>query len=417
MSIYKRPGSRFLYWEFQHAGKKIVRATGCKAERAARSAGLRIQAAFEENATIERVLGMPNASLKLGDAALRYWSEVRDKHASGSDTHRDLLRLVEHFGENTLLSQIDDDAVAGLVVWRRAHRTRPHNAPDEKVDTDYPPVSPATVNHTIVRLQALFTHAKKKWKDDRGHKVKFANEPTWSEHKLPVVKKPARVLKPKESKNLDATTRDDYGPFQAFAHASGRRFFYCYSLKWTEVDFDKRIITKDGKRKPDGTPKEEPLPITDKILTILKPLRGHHPIYVFTYIARVHRAAWKEGATYTHKATGEPFVAPWNQRALVKGQRYPLLRNTAKTAFRRAVERAGIENFGFHGIRRTRANEIHKATGDVRMVQKQMGHTSIATTERYLENNLADVRAAMEKADKLQRSPTVVPYRRKRKAA
>jgi len=170
-------------------------------------------------------------------------------------------------------------------------------------------------------------------------------------------------------------------------------------------------------RKPNGEPKEEPLPITDKILAILKPLRGHHPVYVFTYVVRVNRSAWKKGETYTHKVTGKPFVAPWSQRPLVKGQRYHLLRNAAKTAFRRATEAAEIEHFGFHGIRRTRATEIWRATGDVRMVQKQMGHTSIATTERYLENDLADVRAAMEKADKLHGSPTVVPHSRKRKVA
>lgn len=415
MALYKRAGSPHFYYEFEFNGDRVRGSTGCTTKGKARTVELKAKAALKEKAILERVLGKPNASLKMAEAALRYWDEIQEKHASGSDTYRDIMRLLDHFGKDTLLSSIEDQDVAGLVAWRKQQRTRPHNAPKERKDTDYPFVSAATVNHTVIRLQAMFSHAKKYWKDEHGHKVKFANEPTWSEHKLPVSKKAARVLKPKEREKLDSAIRDDYAPFQAFADASGRRFSYCYTLKWSEVDFDKRMITKDGKRKPNGDPKEEPLPITDRILAILKPLRGHHDVYVFTYVARVHRKAQRKGQNYINKETGKPFVAQWDVRPIVKGQRYPLLRNTAKTAFRRAVESAGIENFGFHGIRRTRATEIWRATGDVRMVQKQMGHTAIATTERYLENDLADVREAMEKADKTQGSLTMVPHNHKRK--
>ena len=33
-----------------------------------------------------------------------------------------------------------------------------------------------------------------------------------------------------------------------------------------------------------------------------------------TYVARVHREARVKGKTYTHKVTGKPFVAKWDQR-------------------------------------------------------------------------------------------------------
>lgn len=417
MALYKRAGSPFWQFEFQHDGKPIRRSTGTTSEKQARAIERKAKAELKEQAIIARVLGAPvTASITITEAALKYWGEVEDKHASGTDTYRDLMRLVNHFGKDTPLAEIDDDAVRGLVKWRRQHRVMPHNAPKDRKPEDYPFVSPATVNHTVIRLQALFKRAKK-WKGENRQRLKFPDEPDWPEHKLPVAKKPARILRANESKKLDAATRDDYADFQEFAHESGRRFSYCYGLKWSEVDWDKLLINKTGKIKPDGTPKEEPLPITPKILAILKRQRGNHPVYVFTYVARVHREARRKGQTYINKATGNPFVAQWDQRPIVKGKRYHLLRNAAKTAFRRAVAAAGIEDFGFHGIRRTRATEVRNATGDTRMVQKLLGHTSIATTERYLGDDLADVRAAMEKADKRKGSLTRVPHKKRRRVA
>jgi integrase len=409
MRVYKRPGSPFYWYEFQCAGQQFRRSSGKTSKREAEAVGRTAQDKAKETAKVKQVIQTSTPSLRLDDAALRYWSEVEDKLASASDAHRDLIRLVQHLGEATLLTEINDDSVAGLVRWRSSHRTVPHNAPKDKKPEDYPFVSAATVNHTTIRLQALYTHAKENWKDGAGKYLKFPDEPTWKKHLLPVVKKPARVIEETERVRHDAAVRDDYRPFIEFALASSRRFEFCYSLTWPEVDKNPGVITKTGKRKPDGSQKDETLPITPRIRAILEPLRGHHPKYVFTYIARRNVDGWVKGKTYINKETGEPFVAPWDQRPIKRGQRYHLVYNGAKTAYRRAMKEAGLK-IGFHSLRRTRANEVYKATGDVRAVQKMMAHSKVSTTERYLAENVEHVRAAMEKADARHEVRTEGPH-------
>jgi integrase len=417
MAIYKRKGSPFFWYEFECAGERIRGSSGCTSQREARSVERDAREKAKQAASVSRIVGAAAPSLRMEDATLRYWEETKDRFASPAGFHHDLLLLVEHFGTGKLLSDISDEDVKGLVAWRAKQRRKPHNAPDDRRDKDYPFLSPATVNHTVIRLQAVFTQARKKWKDQAGKKVTFPAEPNWKEHLLPVGKKPARVLKAHERDRLDDTTREDYLSFQEFALASARRFAFCYSLRWSEVDAQPDVIVKDGKRRPDGTPKDETLPITARIRAILEPLRGNHPEFVFTYVARRNVEARKKGETYRHKETGKLFVAQWDQRQIVKGRRYHLMYNTAKTAFRRAKEAADIDNFGFHGLRRTRATEVHKATKDIGAVQKLLGHGSVTTTMRYLDINLDDVRDAMEKTDQQHGVPTQGPHKKGSEAA
>jgi site-specific recombinase XerC len=50
------------------------------------------------------------------------------------------------------------------------------------------------------------------------------------------------------------------------------------------------------------------------------------------------------------------------------------------------VERAGLETsaFGTHSMRRTKAAQIYKKTGNLRAVQLLLGHTKLESTVRYL---------------------------------
>jgi integrase len=68
-----------------------------------------------------------------------------------------------------------------------------------------------------------------------------------------------------EGDRLQAATRDDYAPFFAFARASGLRLNECL-LRWSEVDFGTRQITKAGKGG-----KRVTVPITSAIREILWP--------------------------------------------------------------------------------------------------------------------------------------------------
>lgn len=77
-------------------------------------------------------------------------------------------------------------------------------------------------------------------------------------------------------------------------------------------------------------------------------------------------------ATYSEGTLGKP----WDQREV-------------RRSLARAGATAGIERVHPHGLRHSHAVRVAK-TGDVRVVQRQLGHESLDTTTRYLNHLTAD---------------------------
>jgi len=67
--------------------------------------------------------------------------------------------------------------------------------------------------------------------------------------------------------------------------------------------------------------------------------------------------------------------------------------------FKRSAERAGLSaHFSIHCLRHTYACLLYKASGnDLRLVQKQLGHSSSRITEVYADVMAPDVSKAVEK--------------------
>ena len=74
----------------------------------------------------------------------------------------------------------------------------------------------------------------------------------------------------------------------------------------------------------------------------------------------------------------------WDDRAkgpLFVGQRGPLTSRGLQQMWKAAVERAGLpDELSIHSARHTLATHLLKKTGNLRQVQKQLGHASPATT-------------------------------------
>jgi site-specific recombinase XerD len=68
-------------------------------------------------------------------------------------------------------------------------------------------------------------------------------------------------------------------------------------------------------------------------------------------------------------------------------------------AFKRTAARAGIsKHFAIHCLRHTYACELYTASGfNLRLVQKQLGHSQIATTQVYADVLEPDVQRALER--------------------
>ena len=65
--------------------------------------------------------------------------------------------------------------------------------------------------------------------------------------------------------------------------------------------------------------------------------------------------------------------------------------------FERVAKAAGLEKFSVHSLRHTYATHLLRASGwNLRLVQRQLGHSSVAVTEAYLGVCDPDTRTALQ---------------------
>jgi integrase len=139
-------------------------------------------------------------------------------------------------------------------------------------------------------------------------------------------------------------------------------------LRWSEIDWGAREISKPGKGG-----RRVKVKITPTIRDILWPLHGHHAEHVFTYKAQRAR----DGR--------------------VKGKRYPLTYSGVKIAWRRLRSRAGVTGFRFHDYRHDLATKLLRETGNLKLVQRALNHADLKTTTRYAHVMDDEVAEAMER--------------------
>lgn len=367
MSVYKPKNSPYYHFDFQVGGNRFHGSTGTASRREAEAKEkLEKTKAKTELKDAQKSTTGP---LTVDTATGRYWLEVGQLHANSATTWTDLNRLVDYFGASKKLSDITDDDVAKLVQWRRSQ----HAWGREKTKDDKPMrfVSAATVNRsTTLVLKKIFTRAKRTWRHQ------FSLEPNWRDHWISEPQERVRELKSDESAALSLATREDYQPIFEFVRSTGLRLDECI-LRWSEVDWQTGWIIKTGKGG-----RMVKTAITTKVSSILAPLRGHHPEFVFTYHALRARKA-----TSSYKGDGKPRIV---------GQRYPITYSGLKTQWKRIRKTADVQNFRFHDFRHDVATKLLRATGNLKTVQKALSHADIKTTTRYAHVLDEEVAAAME---------------------
>jgi integrase len=262
------------------------------------------------------------------------------------------------------MADVTGDHAAKLVSWLSGR----HKWDRE----DMPLLSPATVNRTGVELlRRVYTRARKKW---GAH---FPKEPKWNDYRLDEPEERARELHGGEREAIELAIRSDgYAEVIAFALATGFRMETCL-LRWSEVNWRGRVIEKIGKGG-----KRNRTRITPTVEAILRPLIGHHPVFVFTYIAR-------------HTAGGR-----------IRGRRYPITYEGLKIEWRHARDRSGVSDLRFHDLRHDFGTRVQRACGNIKITQRALNHSRIESTLRYINVRDDEVAAALEAA---QNAPTAAP--------
>lgn len=376
MSVRKDARSQYYTYEFQIHGRRFYGST----KRTAKREALAVEQDEREKARqkIRLEAKLLSGPLLLRVACGRYWKEVGQFHSGADTTWTNLQRLIEYFGPDTKLADITDEKVAGLIAWRRGQfvttrRKRPGGAEPKLV-------SNATVNRsTLEPLKKLFNRAQHVW----GYEFKSAEGkstvPNWSAYTLSEPEERVRELKADEVERHLADLRDDYAPFFAFVREVAPRLRECL-IRWSDVNFETGLIETTGKGK-----RAIRIVITKSILAILRAQQGHHPEWVFTYVAR--KTIRRPGMT------------------VIAGTRYPITYSGVQSYWRRHRNRAGLGDFRFHDFRHDLGTKLLRKTGNLKMVQKALNHRNIKTTTRYAHVMDDDLRDGLESVSESRISP------------
>jgi integrase len=371
MSIYRHKRSPFWHYDFQLGNYRFSGSTKLRNERDA--------AQFEEARRAEAKILVDRAAaagaepLTLQAACDRWWREhgatLADQQLKSA-----LDRLVEIVGGKTFLHAIGDDVVSRLVVERRQDVRR-----DSTVDGVqlFRPITPTTVNLTVSLLRRVMRRARDNWN------ATIVREPTWKNHFLKTKRRHVRELSAAEETALDAIEDIDFAELRRFAIITGLRRRDVL-LTWPQVDFELgvvRVMTKGD------VPRV--LPLSAEAYAILWKRRGQHPSAVFTFKAQ---RTWKD-----HPKR--------NGQAQIRGERYPITYYGLGSNHRK-WKKADVDA-RIHDLRHTTGMRTLRKTGNLRVVQKILGHTDIAITAKfYTDATLEDMRAAMEATAPRQIEPS-----------
>jgi integrase len=230
-------------------------------------------------------------------------------------------------------------------------------------------VKPATVNHEMKRLRHMLNKAVE-WgylKENPCKGVKNLKEPPGriryiTPEELEALLKACEVSSLAENPNNKGRTFSKLltvflKPVVLTAIHTGARRSEILSLRWKDIDFTQRRImfevTKNGERRM--------VPMNDTVYEVLRSLPVH---------------------------LGSDLVFPGIDRLQLT------------MAFRRAIKRAGIEDFKLHDCRHSFASYVTMSGESLRTVQVLLGHKDLRMTMRYAHLSPEHLREAVSKLDK-----------------
>lgn len=368
-TIIKKKGSDILQAEIWIDGRRFYRSTGKTSRSEAKLRAKELEIEIRK----ELAEGHKNEiSLSLDAVAGRYMRDVGDYHKGARNTEAIIAFLIKFFGPDKLLTEMTNQDVLKLVNWRRAHHVGEWRRDDDGDWVHKEPgensklISPYTVNDTTEQLKKLFTYLKKQKVRLPDTVPDFSSKEFWL--KEPKARPRSFSNTERAGLNQALDKREDAEPIILFSRMSGKRKMECVTLEWDHVKWDRGVIERYGKGGALVT-----VTITPAIRAILEPLHGHHPKYVFTYVAqRTKKVKRKDGTV----------------EQLVKGKRYPYTDSGLRRTWTTMRKRAGIPIEGpnrarWHDIRHDFAINFLKdnpTAYGMKSLQTALDHSDFATT-------------------------------------
>ncbi|HVI30417.1 site-specific integrase [Hansschlegelia sp.] len=314
--------------------------------------------------------------MTLAEAAFRYEEEL-EHQPSIDDTRTSLGHLCRLIGGETPLVTIDGQMIANAARKRAAERVTIKTRTGLK---EHGLVSAATVNRQIVQCaRRLLIRAKQAWK------VPVDTDIDWKSMLLPERQR-MRVLNDSERAAYLEAFREDLRPIMRVYLLSGVRRSALCKLPRSAVDWEKDGFTIMLKRKRGEEPRAHFITFTPEIRAIFKAEMLKHALpEVFTYVVQQTRTVGGEKR--------------------VKGSRQPIGYDTLRKAHEAARLKAGIPEFRFHDNRHDTATRALRATKNLKLVQRMLGHSDISSTARYAHVLDDDLREGMASFGLSRNSP------------
>jgi integrase len=278
--------------------------------------------------------GQDAGELTLALAVSRYYDEVNHTLAAEVDLQRRIDVVIHCVGGARLLKEIDTATIAEAIRKRRKY---PGRTP-----------APATVNRDLIdhTLRPLLNRARKVW----GARSLPAID--WRAVRL---KEPKGIVREYSAAEVDAW-RAGLEPVPRLA----LDLMLTYGLRFGELFFSPADVDGVGMR----------LTLRNRKAgdSLSVPLRAEH--------ARVL------AAMASTRRPGETVFA----------FTYYGLHSRLRTA----ASKAGLGARAIHGARHHAATTLLRATGNLKLTQRMLGHASIQSTMRYAHATEADLRAALD---------------------
>lgn len=360
MSVYTTPKSQFWQYDFQCRGLRYFGALPVRSSRPKREAE-------KAEKVIRDSIGQPGTRprITLHAACDRYWNEHGKHLANPSGENGRLKHLQRLLGD--IHFDTVDDSLAAYVATRRAEKAR-------NKDTE---VLPATINRELECLRRIIRRAKKVWKVQTP-------EMEIADFLLEEPKERVRSLTADEETDFFASVADlrpDFKDVWEFKLLSLKRLAEVIGLLKRRVDRKNKratVIQKGGQ--------EIVVTLTPSMMAIIDRNWLNHPTHVFTYVCQKNRTYFKDGKQIVQR----------------KGHRYPFTQNGWRKQMKDILEDAGIVDFRVHDFRHTGATRMLKQTGNLKVVQKALGHSSITATARYAHTDEEQTRTALEAAETMR---------------
>lgn len=165
-------------------------------------------------------------------------------------------------------------------------------------------------------------------------------------------------------------------------YATGIRVGELVGLDVTDIDFSNRTLKVTGKGN-----KQRVVPFGAPAARALEAWIDEGRPVLMARAARMHRA------------TFEPQRHADARRALFLGVYGARLATAmACTIVHREAERAGVPDISPHALRHSAATHMLDGGADLREVQEMLGHSSLATTQRYTHVSIGQLKARYEQA-------------------